>query len=66
MLIQKVISPQKNIKPSRFNYTCVECEQKRQTERKKRKEKDARKSTFVDDGGVGKLSQAGAKSCCAI
>lgn len=23
-------------------------------------------STFVDDGGVGKLSQAGAKSCCAI
>lgn len=29
-------------------------------------EKSNEEHTFVDDGGVGKLSQAGAKSCCAI
>jgi len=29
-------------------------------------QKNIKEYTFVDDGGVGKLSQAGAKSCCAI
>lgn len=51
----------KNIKASRFNYICVQ-----EQMRSRHKERNARKSTFVDDGGVGKLSQAGAKSCCAI
>lgn len=37
-----------------------------EADRKIKRERDARKSTLVDDGGVGKLSQAGAKSCCAI
>lgn len=63
MVIQKLFLC-KNIKPLHLNYICTECEQKKETDRKKRKMQE--KNTFVDDGGVGKLSQAGAKSCCAI
>lgn len=39
MLIQKVFIS-KNIKPSRFNYTCAECEQKRQKEKRERCKKE--------------------------